>query len=334
MNLATRLPPMGVLRQGWVRPLGTWVRPLGTLAFVILLATIFSPRAEGIPIFWRTDNLANVLRQISDVGILALGMTLVIIAGGIDLSVGSLLALSCTIFAYTFTEVDAAWSPFLGVALAILAATTFGLISGMTITRLRLQPFIVTLAVMISSRGFAKWLVSNATIAVGYDDRTRPWVDVVGHKAFVISTFAVLAALCAVLLNWTRFGRYVFAVGGNEDAARLSGINVGWVKVRVYALSGFIAGIAGILYCSETHLGNPNAGQAYELDAIAAAVIGGTSLMGGRGSITGTIVGALVLGIISNVLGLNNVQENVQWMIKGGIILAAVWLQMVGRKTA
>lgn len=309
-----------------------WLRPLGTLVFVVVLATVFSPRHDGFPLFWRGDNLANVLRQISDIGILAMGMTLVIISGGIDLSVGSLLALSCTVFALTFTEVAGPWSPLFGIVLALGLTTAFGLTSGLVISRLRLQPFIVTLAVMIGSRGFAKWLVGNATIAVGYDERTRPVVDFIGQKAFVVPTFLVVTVVCLVLLNGTRFGRYLFAVGGSEAAARLSGINVTWVKVRVYALSGLIAGIAGVLYCCETHQGDPKAGMAYELDAIAAAVIGGTRLMGGKGGIFGTFVGALVLGILSNVLGLNSVDENVQWMLKAGIIVLAVWLQMLGSK--
>lgn len=315
---------------GWLRH--DWARPLATLAFVIVLATVFSPRIDGFPVFWRSANLANVLRQISDIGILAMGMTLVIISGGIDLSVGALLALSCTVFAYTFTEIDSPLAPAVGVLLALALTAGFGLFSGTVITRLRLQPFIVTLAVMIGGRGLARWLVGNATIAVGYDDRTRPVVDFVGQKPFVVSTFLIITLFCLVLLNGTRFGRYLYAVGGSEDAARLSGIPVAWVKVRVYALSGLIAGVAGVLYACETHQGDPKAGTAYELDAIAAAVIGGTSLMGGKGGIVGTFVGALVLGIVSNVLGLNSVDENVQWMLKGAIILLAVWLQTLGRR--
>ena len=259
-----------------------------------------------------------------------MGVTLVIIGGGIDLSVGSLLALSCTVFAYTFTQSTNPGSPYFGIVLALAATSLFGLTSGIVISRLRMQPFIVTLAVMIGSRGFAKWLVGNATIAVGYDDRTRPFVDFIGQKLFVVPAFLTVTVFCFVLLNHTRFGRHLFAVGGSEDAARLSGINVAWVKTRVYLLSGLIAGIAGVLYCCETHQGDPKAGMAYELDAIAAAVIGGTSLMGGKGGIFGTFVGALVLGILSNILGLNSVDENVQWMLKAAIILVAVWLQMLG----
>jgi len=310
-----------------------WLRPLATLLFVIILATVFSPRSPetGFPIiFWRTANLANVLRQISDIGILAMGMTLVIISGGIDLSVGSLLALSCTVFAYTYKELG--WMPPAAIFCALAATSAFGLSAGLIITRWRMQPFIVTLAAMIGSRGLAKWLVSNNTISAGYDPRTAPLVSFIGQKAFVVPMFLVVTVVAFILLNSTRFGRYLMAVGGSEDAARLSGINVAWVKVRVYTLSGLVAGIAGVLYCCETHQGDPKAGMAYELDAIAAAVIGGTSLAGGKGGILGTIVGALALGILSNVLGLNNVDENMQWMLKAVIILVAVWLQLVGTK--
>lgn len=309
-----------------------WVRPLGTLAFVVILATVFSPYRDGFPIFWQSANLSNVMRQISDIGILAMGMTLVIICGGIDLSVGSLLALSCTVFAYTFTSSEAPWSPAAAMLLAVTATTAFGAASGIVIARLRIQPFIVTLAAMIGSRGFARWLVGNSTIAMGFDDHTRPVVDFIGQKIFVIPTFFFVGIVALILLNATRFGRYLTAVGGAEDAARLSGINVAWVKIRVYMLSGFVAGIAGVLYCCETHQGNPNAGVAYELDAIAAVILGGTSLMGGKGGVFGTFVGALSLGILSNVLGLNNVDENVQWMLKAFIIVLAVWLQTAGAR--
>lgn len=306
-----------------------WLRPLVTLVFVVILATVFSPRQDGFPIFWKTENLGNVLRQISDIGILAMGMTLVIISGGIDLSVGSLLALSGTVFAYAFATREA--SPVAAVLLALLLTSAFGLASGLVVTRLRLQPFVVTLAAMIGARGLARWWVGNATVAVGWDERTRAFVDFAGQKPFVVAVFLGVTAVCLVLLNQTRFGRYIRAAGGNEETARLSGIHIDSVKVRVYLLSGVIAGIAGVLHACETQQGDPKAGTAYELDAIAAAVIGGTSLMGGRGGVSGTLVGALALGIVSNILGLNNVDENVQWMLKAAIIIAAVWLQRAGQ---
>lgn len=320
-----------------------WVRPLATLIFMIVLTTIFSPRADGMPIFWRPMNLFNVMRQISEIGILATGMTLVIIAGGIDLSVGSLLALSGCVFAYTLSnyghgsEIVSGAGPFVLVAglllLSIAASGAFGLLSGIVITRLNLQPFIVTLAVMIAARGFSRWLVSNANIDFGYGDQLMARVaDFLGLKAVVIPTFLAVAVLCLLLLNYTRFGRHLVAIGGSEDAARLSGIPITSVKLRVYTLSGLLAGLAGILHAAQTHQGSANAGIAYELDAIAAAVIGGTSLMGGKGSIFGTFVGALALGILANLLGLNNVDENIQWMLKAVIIIVAVWLQMMGRR--
>ena len=308
-----------------------WMRPLFTLVFVVVLATVFSPTRDGFPVFWKVDNQLNVLRQVSETGILATAMTLVIIGGGIDLSVGSLLALSGTVFAYTFARKD--WPLAMAVPAALFATTAFGFASGAIVARMRMQPFIVTLAAMIGSRGFARWLVDNATIDIGfgtgYVDRVIAFLAL---KRVVVPTFLIVALLGYGLLRLTRFGRYLVAVGGSEVAAQLSGMNVGWVKMRVYALSGFLAGIAGIIHACQNHQGSPNAGVAYELDAIAAAVIGGTSLAGGRGGILGTVVGTLALGILSNLLGLNNVDENMQWMLKAIIIVAAVWLQTVGTK--
>ncbi|MFO7974975.1 MAG: ABC transporter permease [Candidatus Hydrogenedentota bacterium] len=308
-----------------------WVRPLGMLLFVVVLATVFSPYAEGFPVFWRSANLLNVLRQISEIGILAVGMTLVIITGGIDLSVGSLLALSSILFAFTFVRHE--WSLPAALGITLLATSVCGFTNGLLITRLRMQPFIATLAVMTGSRGFAKWLVKNETIDIPFGkEYTARVADFLAQKSVVIPVFVTIALIGAVLLNRTRFGRYAVAIGGAEESARLSGLAVRWVKVRVYLLSGFLAGIAGILHCAQTHQGNANAGVSYELDAIAAAVIGGTSLAGGKGGILGTVVGALALGILSNLLGLRNVDENVQWMAKAVIIVIAVWLQMVGSK--
>ncbi|GMU92709.1 MAG: sugar ABC transporter permease [Candidatus Hydrogenedentota bacterium] len=307
------------------------LRPVLTLLFVVALATMFSPYRDGYPIFWNSTNLLNTLRQVSETGILATAMTLVIISGGIDLSVGSLLALSGTVFAYTF--LNKGWPLHVAMLTALASTSAFGLASGLIIARFRMQPFIVTLAAMIGSRGFARWLVDNANIDIGFGaDYVDRVVEFIAQKKIVVPTFLACAAIGAMLLRLTRFGRYLVAVGGSDAGARLSGIDVGWVKVRVYTLSGFFAGVAGIIHCCQFHQGNPNAGVAYELDAIAAAVIGGTSLAGGVGGIFGTLVGTLALGILSNLLGLNNVDENVQWMLKAAIIVVAVWLQSIGRR--
>lgn len=313
----------------------SWVRPFATLLFVIVLATVFSPTdLNDDLVFWKAKNLTNVLRQVSEIGVLAIGMTLVIVSGGIDLSVGSLLALSGVVFAYTFKE--SGWPLGIALAVSVGASSLFGLASGAVIARLRMQPFIVTLAAMIGSRGFARWLVDNANIDIGFGGGyIEEVVGFVAQKKVVVPTFFVVAAVGFLLLNLTRFGRYIRAVGGSEESAILSGVNVQWVKVRVYLLCGFFAGIAGVVHCCQTRQGSSNAGIAYELDAIAACVIGGCSLAGGKGGIFGAIVGTLALGILSNLLGLNRVDENVQWMLKAVIIIVAVWLQVVGtRKSA
>jgi len=304
-------------------------RPIATLLFVIVLATAFSPIQDGYPIFWNGKNLLNVLRQVSETGILATGMTLVIISGGIDLSVGSLLALSGTVFAMLFARQGIPLpAAILG---ALVLSTSFGAFSGAVISRFRMQPFIVTLAVMIGSRGFARWLVDNATLSIGFGtDYVDRIVKFIAQQRVVVSAFLLTAFAGHILLNLTRFGRHLVAIGGSEAAARLSGIRVGWVQIRVYALCGFMAGLAGIIHCCQNHQGSPNTGVGHELDAIAAAVIGGTSLAGGKGSILGAVVGTLALGILSNLLGLRNVDENMQWMLKAGIILVAVWLQTAG----
>lgn len=320
------------LSTGFPAP-ADWVRPIATLLFIAALATVFSPRdAQGALVFWQPANLSNLFRQIAEVGILSMGMTLVIVSAGIDLSVGAVLALASTVFAQVFSTYIGAYPALIAAVAAMTAALFVGIINGLAITRLGLQPFIVTLATMIASRGFARWLVDNQTIALGYDDKTRSAIEVIRHRPVVIGTFLAITALCLVLMSATRFGRYIRAIGGAEAAARLSGIHVSWVKVRVYALCAAIAGVAGILSSAQNFQGSPTAGMTYELDAIAAVVIGGTSLAGGRGGIVGTFVGALALGILTQLLGLRNVEENVQWMLKGGIIIAAVWLQQVGGK--
>ena len=302
---------------------------IAILAFAILL----SPRAsDGSIIFLDTGNLTDVLRQMSVVGVMALAMTFVILTGGIDLSVGSILALSTSVLAKVLTE----WSPDLGygghIAVAVLAATAaaalVGTLNGFVISTLAVPPFIVTLATMIGIRGLAKWLTSNATLNIGFgDDAAATFADVAGSKSLGIGVLALLSAVFWLVLARTVFGRYVRAIGDNAKAARYTGLPIRAVKVWVYALSGLMAGVAGALYAAQANQGDPNAGISYELDVIAAVVIGGTSLAGGRGSIAGTIVGILIMGVLTNILGLNNVESNVQMMIKAVIIILAVWVQ-------
>jgi ribose transport system permease protein len=304
----------------------------GLLAIVVL-AVIFSPTAaDGSRIFLEPGNLTDILRQMSLIGTIALAMTFVILTSGIDLSVGSILALSTSVVAMFLTRSYAGLSYPQHIALAIAAAlgisAAVGFLNGLVIATLDLQPFVVTLASMIGIRGLAKWLTSNANIDIGFgQDVAASFAGTFRQKPVVIGTYAVLAVIFWVVLGRTIFGRYVRAIGDNERAARYTGLPIRRIKIWVYLLSGLLSGLAGVLYAAENHQGNPNAGVAYELDAIAAVVIGGTRLAGGKGSIAGTIVGTLIIGVLTNMLRLNNVDSNVEMMIKAVIIVLAVAIQ-------
>ena len=259
-------------------------------------------------------------------------MTFVILTGGIDLSVGSTLALATSVTAMVLTRGAAAEGHagriVVAIAAALAASAAVGAVNGAVIATLRIQPFIVTLATMIGIRGLAKWLTGNANIDIGFgQDVAAEFAAAFRHKAVVIGSYAALAAAFWTVLARTVFGRYVRAVGDNARAAQYAGLPMRSVQVWVYSLCGLLAGVAGVLYAAENHQGNPNAGVAYELDAIAAVVIGGTSLAGGKGSISGTIVGTLIIGVLTNMLRLNNVDSNVEMMIKAVIIVLAVAIQ-------
>ncbi|MGI8745232.1 MAG: ABC transporter permease [Bryobacteraceae bacterium] len=309
------------------------LKSLIALAAIVLLAIITSPSAGGgSRIFLQIGNLTDILRQISVIGIVSLAMTFVILTAGIDLSVGSILALSTALAAMGLTR---AWQGssygihiLFAAACAIAAAGIVGAINGAAIASLKIQPFIVTLAAMIGIRGLAKWITSNANIDIGFgQDVAAEFASIFRQKALVIGSYAGLSAIFWVLLDRTVFGRHVRAIGDNETAARYAGLPIRRVKTIVYSLSGLLSGFAGVLYAAENHQGNPNAGVAYELDAIAAVVIGGTRLSGGKGSISGTIIGTLIIGVLTNMLRLNNVDSNVEMMIKAVIIVLAVAVQ-------
>jgi len=314
------------------------LQALPALVGIILIAILLSPHAtDGSNIFLEAGNLTDILRQVSVIGIMAVAMTFVILTAGIDLSVGSILALSTSVVAMALTR----WSPPLGntghIALAIAAAlaagAAVGAVNGVVVAGANIQPFVVTLATMIGVRGLAKRLTDNANIDIGFGgDVAAVFADFISQKVVIIGSLLVMAAVFWLLLDRTVFGRYVRAVGDNEKAARYTGLPITRVKIWVYTLSGLLSALAGVIYTAENHQGNPNAGVAYELDAIAAVVIGGTSLMGGRGSVSGTLVGTLILGILTNILRLNNVDSNVEMMVKAVIILVAVAV-MTGRKS-
>jgi len=310
-----------------------WQSLLG-LVLVFILAIIFSPRAhDGTIIFLIPGNLTDILRQQAEIGIMALAMTLVIISGGIDLSVGSVLAFSASLVAMLLVWWKPGLSDGLQMALAIVATVgvcgLLGILNGTIINQLRIQPFIMTLAMMIGARGLARWMTQNANIDFGFGhDLPASFAALFSDKLLVIGFWVVAAILFYLLLERTVFGRYVRAIGENEKAAVYTGLPIARVKIAVYALSGLAAGLAGVIHAARSHQGNPNDGVAYELDAIAAVVIGGTSLAGGKGSVFGTIVGTLIMGILTNLLRLCLIDANMELIIKAVIIIVAVWIQM------
>jgi ribose transport system permease protein len=314
------------------------LQSLAALLVIILLAIVFSPVAfDGTRIFLEFGNLTDILRQVSIIGILALGMTFVILTGGIDLSVGSLLALATSVVALVLTRshwaIGVPLTITLAIAATLAACAAMGTLTGAVIARFDMQPFVVTLAGMIGFRGLAKWLSNNANIDIGFgQDVASVFAGIFRAKAVMISIYALLAIVFGFLLSRTVFGRHVRAIGDNERAARYAGLPIRRVKIIVYMLSGLLSGVAGILYAAENHQGNPNSGVAYELDAIAAAVIGGTRLSGGRGTISGTIIGTVMIGVLTNILRLNNVESNVEMMLKAVIIVLAVALQRQGKR--
>lgn len=303
------------------------------LIAILVLATVTSPLdATGARIFLDPGNLTDILRQVSLIGIIALGMTFVILTGGIDLSVGSILALSTVLAATVLTESGPGLSPAFqiaeAIALSVFACTAIGAVNGLVIAFLKVQPFIVTLATMIGVRGLAKWFTGNENIDIGFgEDVAAQFASIFREKILVVGIYVAAAIIFGILLSKTVFGRHAIAIGDNPTAARYAGLRIPSIQTAVYSLSGLLAGISGVLYAAENHQGNPNAGVSYELDAIAAVVIGGARLSGGSGNILGTIIGTLIMGVLTNLLRLNNVDSNVEMMIKAVIIIFAVSIQ-------
>lgn len=317
------------------------VRALIALLFVVLLGIIFN--ADGSFFKWHTH--CDMLRHISRYAILACGMTLVIITAGIDLSVGSVLGLSAVVFAQL--SIHKGMSPLVVVPLVLAAGCACGLVSGTFISRFSMQPFIVTLAMMVFARGTAKWISGGQKIstAVQLPNGNYSYVEVPAFYdmlnahvfgdsiAVVTIIFLVCAAVCWILLAKLRWGRYMYAIGGNEEAARLSGVPVTATKLLAYGLCGLFASVAGICQAAQELQGDPEAGVTYELSAIAIVVIGGTSLMGGRGGIGLTIIGALTIGYLEKILSINAVGEASRLMLTGVIIIGAVLFQMMRKSS-
>jgi ribose transport system permease protein len=383
-NVDATSPPPKIARD-W-RAISEKIAPILTLALLILATALLERNKTGQSHFLKPENLVNILWQWSGIGIIALGMTFVIISGGIDLSVGSLVALAGAVGVWMMNTVIGAgtilqgitdanvagmaptdgpvrawlahffihhhldgsehWGVALGIATLFAVSTSAGWLNGILIAKGRIAPFIVTLGGLAAYRSLALALADGGDLNSA-SDRLFP---IAGQKGIAISglhlpngqplqlpymvmAFFALAVFMAVLLNKTRYGRYVLAIGSNERAARYSAIHVDRVKIITYTLMGALTGIAAFLVASNLNsVPTSTAGNLYELDVIAAVVIGGTRMQGGAGSIFGTVVGVLILGVISNMLSFLDVSPYLQGLVKGVIIVVAIYVQQLGRK--
>ena len=283
--------------------------------------------------FLTWGNWVNILRQTSINGILAIGMTYVILTKGIDLSVGSMLAL-CGLVTGSLVTGSAPHSAFIGIMAGLAVGLVLGAVTGALVARLAVAPFVVTLGMLSVARGMT--FIYNDGMPIANLSKEFRFIGqgMLGEIPVPVVILAITFLIFWFVLKYTTFGRYVYAVGGNERSAKTSGISTRWVIFTVYVISGLLSALAGLILAARTTSALPQAGVAYELDAIAAVVIGGTSLSGGVGTLSGTLVGALIIGVINNGLDLMGVSSYYQQVIKGTIIVAAVLLDVSRKKQA
>lgn len=302
------------------------------LIVIFAVATAISVK-DGENIFLSVRNLMNVLRAISENGIIAIGMTMILILGDIDLSVGSIVGLVSTGCASLMVRSGLGLLP--SVLLSLLIGAAYGMFNGLCVTKLKLQAFIVTLASMNIARGLARFWSNGIGVPLAYGDGAGyapPAFGVLAERAFGVVPvpaiiFLFLLITFQIILSKTAFGRDLYAVGGNKKASYLAGINVDRIKMIAFMLCSMLASVAAMIHAAQISQGGPNEGIGYELNAVAACAIGGTSLAGGKGTMVGTLVGALIIGLLDNILGLQGVNSNLQLMVKGVIIIVAVFMQ-------
>ena len=305
---------------------------LGILVALILLFIIFSIFA---PSFFTVANIVNILVQISMLCICAIGMTFVILSGGIDLSMGSILGASGIIMAalLQIKSISPGWITMIAIVVGILSGILLGFWNGVLVASLRFPPFIATLAMMQIHRGLIYVITKGAAIynfPEYFNDISR---DIMGVLPVPIVIMLVVLVLSALALKYTKVGRYTYAIGGNESASALSGIRVTKYKIIVYVIAGFCAAIAGMIMTSRMNAAVPIAGQNYELNAIAAVVIGGASMSGGEGRISGTFIGVLIIGIINNGMRMLMWEQGVQMAVLGAIMLIAVQMDIIRQRS-
>ncbi len=292
--------------------------------FIFLLLVIFSAVISDV--FFTSVNLSNLLKQVSGIGIISIGMLIVILTGGIDLSVGSMVALLAVTFAIL---VNVLVLP-IAILLTIIIGFSLGSVSGYLVAYQKMAPFVATLALMTIARGLG--FIYSKGSPITFKTPGGEFMSNFANNSTlgipnIAIVFFIIVLITVIMLRYNVFGRIIIAIGSNEEASRLSGIKVNKYKFLVYAISGSLAAIAAIVVASRTNLGSPNMGMAWELDAIAAVVIGGASLNGGKGTAINTLMGVLILGLIGNILNLLNVPSYPQQVVKGAIIIFAVLLQ-------
>lgn len=303
---------------------------LGIIVAFLVLCVFLSvfPKTSGS--FFTRQNIFNVLRQISTNLFLACGMTMVIILGGIDLSVGSIIALSGCISAGCVARYNLPLP--IALLMGLLVGLLVGMFNGAVISKTTIPAFIVTLATMNIAKGLAYVYTGGSPVRVV----TKEWqflgAGYIGIFPTPVAILVIVLIITAIIMNKTKMGRHMYAVGGNQQAAEFSGIKVEKVKFFVHAFSGLMAGLAGIVLASRMYSGQPTAGDGAEMDAIAAVVVGGTSMAGGSGKIGGTIIGGLIIGVLNNGLNLLNVNSFWQYVVKGVVILLAVFLDYFRNK--
>lgn len=300
---------------------------LGIIIALLVLCVLLAVLPATSSSFLSTQNMFNILRQISTNMLIACAMTMVIILGGIDLSVGSIIALSGVVAAGCVSRYE------LPIAVALIAGALVGVVigvfNGFVICKTTIPPFIVTLATMNIAKGLAKVYTGGSPVRVV----TKEWQFIgagyIGPVPVPVIIMIIAIIITALMMNKTKLGRHIYAVGGNTQAAEFSGIKVARVKFIVHAYAGLMAGLAGIILASRMYSGQPTAGEGAEMDAIAAVVVGGTSMAGGSGKIGGTIIGALIIGVLNNGLNLMNVNSFWQDVVKGVVILLAVFIDYI-----
>lgn len=321
------IPPLNKQKNGLKSRLASGSG--GALIGLLGLFIIFSLTTPG---FFSAVNLVNIVDQITVLGILAIGATAIIISGGIDLSVGSVMGLSAMVLGWLSNEAG------IPMAIAMLAAVAIGalagLFNGLGVTILGLPPFIATLAMMSIARGAANMITDGQQI-VGFPEwyYTLASGRYFGFLSSTVIVFIVLAIIAGVVMKYRTAGRKVYAIGGNPEVARLAGIKVREVTTWVYVAAGALAGVAAVVYTSRLDAAQPTAGTGYELNVIAAVVIGGASLTGGTGRITGTIIGVLIIGVLNNGLNLLGVSPFMQQVVIGAVIAIAVAVDVIRRRT-